>query len=61
MSRLYTDHIAQFIAYYDRYPDKIFNDLCGIKLYWYQRLMLRMMWQYERAKEAVKQCWIYKL
>lgn len=58
MSRLYTDHIAQFIAYYDRYPDKIFIDAYGIKLYWYQRLMLRMMWRYERVKEDVKR-WIW--
>lgn len=58
MSRVCEDYIAQFIAYYDRYPDKIFNDLCGIKLYWYQRLMLYMMWRYERTKEDVKR-WIW--
>nr|DAR10635.1 MAG TPA: hypothetical protein [Caudoviricetes sp.] len=43
MSRLYTDHIAQFIAHYARYPDKLFGDVCGVKLYWWQRMALRMM------------------
>lgn len=44
MSRLDTG--AQFIAYY--------SDVYGIKLYWWQRIALKMMWGYERAKGAVK-------
>lgn len=54
MSRLYTNNIAQFIVYYTRNPDKIFKDVWGVKLHWYQLMALRMMWRYERAKETVK-------
>lgn len=54
MSRLYTDNIAQFIAYYTRNPDKFVKNVYGIKLHWYQLMALRMMWRYECAKETVK-------
>ncbi len=46
MSRLDTDYIAYC------------SDVYGIKLYWWQRMALRMMWRYERAKEVVKR-WIW--
>lgn len=45
MSRLYTDNIAQFIAY--------FENVCDVKLHWYQLMMLRIMWRYECAVDAV--------
>lgn len=54
MSRLlYTDNIAQFIAYYTRNQDKFFEGVCGVKLHWYQLMMLRITWRYECVKEKV--------
>lgn len=38
--------------------DKLFSDVYGINLYWWQRVALKMMWRYECTKEAVKQ-WIW--
>ena len=54
MSRLYTDNITKFIAYYTRYPDKLLSYVYGIKLYWWQRMVLKMMYRHECAKEAIK-------
>ncbi len=42
MSRLDTGYIAQFIAYC--------SDVYGIKLYWWQRIALKIMWRYKRAR-----------
>lgn len=57
MSRLSTD----YLEYYANHFDKWCEDVCGIKLYWWQRMALKMMWRYERAKEAVRRCWICRL
>jgi len=57
MNRLYTD----YIEYYYRHFDKWCENVYGIKLYWWQCVVLRMMYRYECAKETVRRCWIYRL
>lgn len=49
---------VNYIEYYRRHFDKWCEDAYGIKLYWWQRVALKMMWRYERAEEAVKR-WIW--
>ena len=34
----------QFFDYYNHYPDKFVKDLLGLDLKWYQKLLLRRLW-----------------
>ena len=52
---------ADYIEYYRRHFDKWCEDVYDIKLYWWQRVALKMMYRYECVKEAVRRCWIYRL
>ena len=50
---------VDFCNYYTRNPDKFVKNVLGVKLHWYQLMMLRIMARCECAKGAVKR-WIWR-
>ena len=39
-------NMAEWIAYWRANPDSFVNSYLGIRLYWYQRLFLRLIWNW---------------
>ena len=35
------ERYKQIIEYYQKYPDKFFEEIVGVKLKWYQKLFVR--------------------
>lgn len=48
-----------FCNYYTRNPDKFVKNVLGVKLHWYQLMMLSIMARCECAKGAVNR-WIWR-